>query len=1647
MQPVNASLATLIANSHRMPIGRVKVYQTNKSCPSKGFNASFYALADDTNMIQADWWSGLSADAPVNSVSEGTFLTGSHVIEPSTVLAFDWRVGGVPAPVTGRSDLWAARWYGHFFCRYAGIYRFYVDCSSFAKVRIKVDATYYGTGATPFKDENAVNIDRWDDSDADFARTTRELYFDTGALTQGIWYAIAVEFWVPKLLDPQNMPTYLCIKYREPDDTTNLDLWGASGGDIVTDYPSDYQDDGGNDIKKPLSAGVVNTTGAFLTGTEIFGIESISGRRQAGEVSEYQFEINIPASTNLNGALAGGEDTITVDSTSGFPEVGALNIEGDHVTYMGKTATTFTGVPAAGVGAAGAHSDNVLVSQFIGEDQTDLIYGYDLLTNSIGAMRAFRLVQIEGGLNDGAGNDYYADRIWGHIFPGPAVDRDNKKATITVRDFGRMLVGQYDRNYPDNISYSMADYYDHYRENVPDGISRPPCYDRWDAAKAVRDILMRANIDPVLLYQRDRHRVTGTYAADYGQYMIRGGLYLDSRPHYGQPRNIERAGADDKYIWTFGYGTSLWENLIEIIKNYSFQFGFTPSGFARAQPFGWPDDELWCDDVDGNLTFTGAEWNDDDDNVNNFGVFRARYRLSTTATDKVAITTPPYWNDAEVILQRHDGANQKIKVKVGAAYVTQLIIDGALVNGTGVGSDEFAIAARGAGLTWSYYDGVDAALGVNPCIIQLADVETYSNQALEVVVVNGEIRFNAIFLYKRSPRSSSKSIGNDEMGTLRLKQDIESQRNEIDVIGAEQGLFKNIGGNIINPNNPIYVHTVSRALDLDSIYNENADNYIGAAIPIEIYDERIYDQERADYVSIHALDRYRLSPTKGSTNFLFDPTLEPIDVLTITDEHTRMLNSTKCWILGISESIVKRPDGSISYLTTINSVDPREPMPSMRTKPAPDITDWDSEPLVNIELHYRGFRVAGSDATYDGPSKTITITTSPAWTVNMWAGYRVSDQDDHKLGSIYGYEIESNTADTLVLVDPPPEGFTAGNWCIIFDPLDSEAIGAPLEIHYDQVANAKIEAYIADKNMKRIADLNVDVRDLIQHWGPDKRIYWSGIIHYGFKEHKGEFYASPFSLDDYIRRMPLIVVFVVSYEISGGTKVVTMKSHVTGLDMESPSDYVQMSGVGDTSYSPRGAAKLIPQSNDTGCYLEPTVSATGDGTVLDAGRLYKYTVNNGTITVYIEGNLFDADEHNGKYLVCGRSGVWKQIDDTGNDGTDGWLIITATESWLERAGFTGHWSLDHNDLTKQADLGDWPWVKIVDMPHPIHFRETDNSNQGLIMTFDLADFYVEGLHSEMFKSGFEKYTVSGFVTIRGEYKTICEEDLTVNYKGTPYTITAGDVKHAQLGDISHEIVYTASDAWPLYTFSGYQIYWSINDPTHLYFSRGLNPDTSNPIEGLYVIGEIKIARGDTAFHITCATKTSIVKSLIMIPTIEIHQLSERAQIVTQYPGMSIEYEKTEWDIKTPQSDEIKLQGYEIFQAPRDISISMSPKSIRQSTNGDPLYFMQRLSDGAVPDKVLWLFLVKIEVYDRLGRPPNNMAGSKSFDLASDDESNIQAVSESDYYGIPALWDPGAGYNIDILSGGGGNSLWVGSRKYQRLLNSARAISLVMWEVT
>ena len=106
------------------------------------------------------------------------------------------------------------------------------------------------------------------------------------------------------------------------------------------------------------------TAGGTLTTTPYIFIGNNSQSSGFGYGTGY-WGGTIPTSvTNqLNGAINNSVTTITVDSTTGFPTSGTINIDLELITYTAKTATTFTGcVRGVNGTTAASHLDNALVT-------------------------------------------------------------------------------------------------------------------------------------------------------------------------------------------------------------------------------------------------------------------------------------------------------------------------------------------------------------------------------------------------------------------------------------------------------------------------------------------------------------------------------------------------------------------------------------------------------------------------------------------------------------------------------------------------------------------------------------------------------------------------------------------------------------------------------------------------------------------------------------------------------------------------------------------------------------------------------------------------------------------------------------------------------------------------------------------------------------------------------------------------------------------------------------------------------------------------------------------------------------------------------------------------------------------------------------
>ncbi|MBI4473251.1 MAG: pilus assembly PilX N-terminal domain-containing protein [Acidobacteria bacterium] len=102
----------------------------------------------------------------------------------------------------------------------------------------------------------------------------------------------------------------------------------------------------------------------FPTTAQIAEIQTTDSQPQLTNITFLTYEIIGGQSTRLDGAITAAATTITVDSTTDWPDSGYFMIDAEEITYSGKTAMTFTGCGrGTGNSTAAVHADNATVSR------------------------------------------------------------------------------------------------------------------------------------------------------------------------------------------------------------------------------------------------------------------------------------------------------------------------------------------------------------------------------------------------------------------------------------------------------------------------------------------------------------------------------------------------------------------------------------------------------------------------------------------------------------------------------------------------------------------------------------------------------------------------------------------------------------------------------------------------------------------------------------------------------------------------------------------------------------------------------------------------------------------------------------------------------------------------------------------------------------------------------------------------------------------------------------------------------------------------------------------------------------------------------------------------------------------------------------
>ncbi len=260
-----------------------------------------------------------------------------------------------------------------------------------------------------------------------------------------------------------------------------------------------------------------------------------------------------------------------------------------------------------------------------------------------------------------------------------------------------------------------------------------------------------------------------------------------------------------------------------------------------------------------------------------------------------------------------------------------------------------------------FYQGIDPRTTANPCQQLIASGLAYDHYIVRLtranddeVQSNGKFGINAIFIYATdfsTPVDTFRTGDSVEAGTVKqyyLDDDPKDQRNDTIVVGRRLGV--EVPGSddntVINPNNPYFRHIMSRGIDIGSIIDSGARNFVGRPLmTIQIAPE-INSQPRADYWAVQFINRYRETGRFPTYTTITNPLLETGDCISVDDEGKSLVRYfDKVWIDSITTDIT-----NTDLVDTIDTGS-YEPWPSYTPrKQFDDISVFGDIPIINFTI-------------------------------------------------------------------------------------------------------------------------------------------------------------------------------------------------------------------------------------------------------------------------------------------------------------------------------------------------------------------------------------------------------------------------------------------------------------------------------------------------------------------------------------------------------------------------------------------------------------------------------------------------------------------------------------------------------------------------
>jgi hypothetical protein len=577
---------------------------------------------------------------------------------------------------------------------------------------------------------------------------------------------------------------------------------------------------------------------------------------------------------------------------------------------------------------------------------------------------------------------------WMPIFTGQVDDfgsGSTGRLQITCVSFEGRMVEQYEQA-PDRISYmargfQVLDYADVLPVDRKQPVYNVPAFDNWPLAWAVEELGIRAGIDPICfrrLFQAVQDNGNGRDVEINGALLKRfradtlsgEPLRLPRAVHYGNVglSFTETRPYDDDYVFKVEPTKDLWARARELTDRVGYICRFDVTGAAVLFPANSPSyvHDITTDDV---KTGTATE-------VINPAAYGATYMSAASgATPTFEVTV--YASRVDISFPRASGIRDWI-VTVTPSDVSYLTTQSNQRRITELGEPRIVTVSEGyqetqeqvhvaatVGEPELFFDSAVTAPGGNSTVYT-----AYTGDYLQLIVTLQPVAgttpayVDCILAYAQDPDNPKLPALStlDAALTVQTKTQQDAVRNKVTIVGRRKAAVTDSDkfAEAQAPTEQEFV--VQNAIDLGSITDRTATNYVGYLKQSVIYDEAIADDGLAKYLAQVFIYRQSVPRVGTTVTHTLLPMLEITDPVAVEESKFNTVTpDTTQYVRKIQHRI------DLNKFQTTIETEPWPDYPAYQPRTDIDLSKFDNKPVTGLTVDY----VSLSGHSYSNPSPSL----------------------------------------------------------------------------------------------------------------------------------------------------------------------------------------------------------------------------------------------------------------------------------------------------------------------------------------------------------------------------------------------------------------------------------------------------------------------------------------------------------------------------------------------------------------------------------------------------------------------------------------------------------------------------------------------------